>query len=487
MARVAMGAPAYLNIGCGRVKLPDFINIDREAGGDLRHDITRGLPYDDASIDGIYSEHFIEHLSQKDIINFLRECRRVLKPGGRVRIATPDLDEIVRQYSGDDWNQPWLRQYGYEWIRNRAEYLNISMREWGHAWLLNEEELTRLASLAGLGEPLRCALNESSDQHLANLETRIESTLIMEYAKRVDLVADKPLVSIIIPAYRSDFFLPCLESALDQSYRNLEILVLDDSPSSEIENIVGQYARHDQRIVYRRNSPPLGEPDNLTLGIRLAHGEFIKPLYDDDVLTKYAVERLLAAYSSVPDARLAVGRRLLIDAEGQPAALAARGAPLARSNCRVRGISVIEKILSSGTNLLGEPPCMMFRRIDALAINEPNVMSLFGRVCMGIGDVCLALHFLSRGDLAYTVEPVAKIRQHPGQTQHQDGARETGLSSLLYVRKQGLRLGFNVPFRAMLINRLLIKHKKLFFLVRMKRMATNAIRKPLSFFSTEKT
>ena len=434
----------YLNVGCGKkVKLHGFINIDLEPGADIQCDVTKGLPYASSTVDGIYSEHSIEHLTQSDIISFLRECRRVLKPGGRVRIATPDLDEIVRQYAADDWRQPWLKQYGYEWICGRAEYLNVSLREWSHKWVMNEEELSRLAGFSGLENAERCGVNESNDKHLCNLETRAESTLIMEYRKRSDFIAADPLVSIVIPAYRPDYFESCVGSALAQTHRNIEVLILDDSSSSDIERISAQLLQQDPRVIYRRNTPPLGEPDNLTQGIRLARGEFIKPLYDDDVLAIDAVECLLGVFRSVPDARLAAGRRLPIDSDGNPIDAKFLGPPLSDSSGRLRGTEVISKIFSVGINMLGEPTCMLFRRTDAMAIDEPNIMSLFGRLCYGIGDVCFALHLLSRGDLAYVASPVAQFRCHKGQAQRQPGFKEKAEASWVYVRQQANRLGFN--------------------------------------------
>lgn len=437
-----MSGPLYLNIGCGKVKLPGFVNIDLEPGADVVCDVTRGLPYEDGTVDGIYSEHFIEHLSQKDIISFFRECRRVLKPGGRVRVATPDLDVIVRRYAEHDWRQPWLQKYGYDWIRNRAEYLNIALRAWGHAWVVNEEELARLAALAGLEDPVRCMLNESQDEMFCGLETRVESTLIMEFRKRRERFGEQPLVSIVIPAFRSEFLDECLQSALAQTYENIEILVLDDSASPKVEKITAAYSRCDQRVVYYRNEPPLGEAANLTKGIRLARGEFIKPLYDDDTLAPDAVARLLAALRATPEARLAAGRRVPINEGGVELEPGVLGVALADVDGRLRGTAVIGRILSSGVNMLGEPTCMLFRRADAVAIDEPNVMSLFGRLCVGIGDVCLALHLLSRGDLAYVAEPVARFRLHPGQTQRRPMVRTAVQATWAYVREQAVRLGF---------------------------------------------
>ena len=435
-----MTSPLYLNIGCGQVKLTGFVNIDREPGGDIQCDVTQGLPYADATVDGIYSEHFIEHLSQTDILGFLRECRRVLKPGGRVRIATPDLEKIVSYYTNKNWRQPWLEKYGYQWVSNRAEYLNLALREWGHAWVVDEEELSRLAKWAGLERPQRVSINESTDPHLAWLETRPESTLIMEYFRADDAVDDQPLVSIVIPAYRANFLAACLDSALAQTYSHIEILVLDDSPSDAVARICASYPQRDPRVSYRRNAQRLGEAKNLTQGIRFARGAFIKPLYDDDLLAPEAVEQLLAVWRAHPGVRLAAVRRIPIDTMDQPLDEAVLPR-LSQVTGRLRGTEVIGHILARGLNVLGEPTCMMFRRSDALAIDEPNVMSLFGRLCSGVGDVCLAMHLLSRGDLAYIAEPLARFRIHPDQTQQQQQVHTLGIANWQYLRQQGVRLG----------------------------------------------
>ena len=442
----------YLNVGCGSVKLPGFVNIDLDPGADLQLDIREGLPFEDSSVHGIYSEHFIEHLTQGEILSFLRECRRVLVPSGTVRIATPDLEAVVRQYSENDWQQPWLETYGYQWIRNRAEYLNVSLRHWGHAWVIDEKELSRLAELAGLASPVRRSIGQSADPALEGLETRIESTLIMEFGKRHQTMVDQPLVSIVIPAYKPDFFAASLDSAVTQTYPHLEILVLDDGSGAEIEQICKQVAAQDHRVRYLRNTPALGEPGNLTKGIRLASGEFIKPLYDDDFLLHDAVEQLVSAFRQAPDARMAAGQRLPIDSAGTPLDKAMLGPALAMASGRLNGAEVIGQIATSGINSLGEPTVMMFRRADALAIDEPNVMSLFGRLCYGIGDVCLASHLLSRGDLAYVAQPIAFFRLHPNQAQRQPGFREIALATWTYFRQHTTRLGLNPPGNPIRLN-----------------------------------
>jgi len=56
------------------------------------------LPFRDASFDAVYHSHVIEHLTPRDASAFLRECVRVLKPGGAIRVATPDLEAMARTY-----------------------------------------------------------------------------------------------------------------------------------------------------------------------------------------------------------------------------------------------------------------------------------------------------------------------------------------------------------------------------------------------------
>lgn len=89
-----------LNIGCGALVHPEWINLDVTSSlpGVIRHDIRKGLPFEDASIDACYSSHMVEHLRREDAVRLLTECRRVLKPGGVVRIVVPDLEAITLGY-----------------------------------------------------------------------------------------------------------------------------------------------------------------------------------------------------------------------------------------------------------------------------------------------------------------------------------------------------------------------------------------------------
>ncbi|MBU1228273.1 MAG: methyltransferase domain-containing protein, partial [Actinobacteria bacterium] len=228
-------ADVLLNVGCGDEPLPGFVNLDLGRDADLALDVRRGLPCADNTVDAIHSEHFIEHLTQAELMSFLRECRRVLVPGGVMRVSTPDLAEMVRCYLADDWlARCGLKAHGYDWLANPCEMLNVGMRDWDHKWVVDERELTRLADLAGLASLGRRESGASDRPHLRGLETRAGAHLIMEFRKPPP--ADGcpvPLVSVLIPAYNPRFFAEALDSACRQTWSNLEILVGDDSGGPE--------------------------------------------------------------------------------------------------------------------------------------------------------------------------------------------------------------------------------------------------------------
>jgi SAM-dependent methyltransferase len=89
-----------LNWGCGKVTPPGWINSDIKSGPgiDVRADILEGLPLDDDSIDYISSQHALPELKVWNQLDALSELRRVLKPGGVLRLCLPDLDLAIAAY-----------------------------------------------------------------------------------------------------------------------------------------------------------------------------------------------------------------------------------------------------------------------------------------------------------------------------------------------------------------------------------------------------
>lgn len=95
-----MSSPEYFNLGCGGRFHPTWTNLDFVAGapGVLAHDLRRGIPFPDEIGQMVYHSHVLEHFTPSDGNNFIRECFRVLKTGGILRVVVPDLECIARSY-----------------------------------------------------------------------------------------------------------------------------------------------------------------------------------------------------------------------------------------------------------------------------------------------------------------------------------------------------------------------------------------------------
>lgn len=151
-----------LHIGSGPQILPGWVNIDnvRYQGVDHVLDVTRGLPYRDVRF--IFAEHFIEHLSFHEVMYLLRECRRVLRDDGVLRLSTPDLDWV--------WASHYrLANEPADSVRTCFD-LNRAFRGWGHQFLYNEATLRSLLLDAGFANVVRCEYGESEHPELRGVE-----------------------------------------------------------------------------------------------------------------------------------------------------------------------------------------------------------------------------------------------------------------------------------------------------------------------------
>lgn len=94
----------------------------------------------------------------------------------------------------------------------------------------------------------------------------------------------KPTISICIPAYREAQLLRrCLESIRSQRFRDMEVIITDDSPDDAVRMLVETFAA-DFPLIYSKNGPALGSPKNWNAGLAKATGTYIKTLHQDDWL-----------------------------------------------------------------------------------------------------------------------------------------------------------------------------------------------------------
>lgn len=97
--------PRFLNLGSGPRGRDDggWVNVDgfKDRNVHFLLDISRRLPFPDGAFQGAFCEHVLEHFSLEDGERVAAEVRRVLAPGGRLRVIVPDAETIVRQYLDD--------------------------------------------------------------------------------------------------------------------------------------------------------------------------------------------------------------------------------------------------------------------------------------------------------------------------------------------------------------------------------------------------
>jgi predicted SAM-dependent methyltransferase len=165
-----------LQLGAGEHPRPDWLNTDLHdygRGDELVYlDVRKPFPLPDASLDFVYSEHMIEHLTYAEGQHCLRESLRVLKPGGRIRIATPSLERLAALYDGGEIGERYVT-WAVETLEPEVGaalagvVINNFFRSWGHRFVYDPETLTYALSEAGFVEIEEAPLGEL-ERHLAD-------------------------------------------------------------------------------------------------------------------------------------------------------------------------------------------------------------------------------------------------------------------------------------------------------------------------------
>lgn len=168
-------AAPRLHLGAGPVRLAGWLNSDLITG-DVYLDLGRRLPFGDATLAYAFGEHVIEHLPEDQAQAALRELRRVLRPGGVLRLTTPDLRKIIAIY--EDRN-PVVRRDAYARFLDDetgkrhdqpCQILNDYLRLWGHRYVYDEQDLRARLENAGFEQVERVEPGESRYAELRGLE-----------------------------------------------------------------------------------------------------------------------------------------------------------------------------------------------------------------------------------------------------------------------------------------------------------------------------
>jgi len=113
-------------------------------------DIRKKLPLSDHCVDWVYAEHLIEHVKLGEAIAWLSEVRRVLSPGGLLRLTTPDIGTYAASYvHGDGFFSEHRRRMGSTMPSRPAFMMNQIFYLYGHQWIYDEDELRYALAEAG--------------------------------------------------------------------------------------------------------------------------------------------------------------------------------------------------------------------------------------------------------------------------------------------------------------------------------------------------
>lgn len=238
----------------------------------------------------------------------------------------------------------------------------------------------------------------------------------------------KPKVSLCVPVYNGARYLhECLDSILSQNFKDLEILVVDDGSTDDSLAISSRYANQDSRVRLFRNASNLGLVGNWNRSVRLAQGEWIKFLFQDDLLAPDCLKRMLADESEVAD--LIVARRSLAFTADTPDDVRAIYNEYLKQNDLARYFPSCSQVSAQqfsslmvdvpDRNCIGEPSAVMVRKraFAGYGYFNPRLVSLcdweyFARIATNTG-------------LCYINESLATFRVH----EHSQSAELRNFSS----------------------------------------------------------
>jgi len=195
--RKKLNAVSYLNIGCGRNTLPEFMNLDFTLwpGVDVCWDLRKPLPFEDDSFKGVFTEHCLEHLEYGECIKVLGEFFRVLKSGSLVRVIVPDgglyLALYAKAQSGENVNFPYVGEAG------KNDFISDSMvsftpmmavnrifRSYGHRFAYDFETIASLLKYVGFVDVYRRDFGVGGNELLLiDSEYRAPQSLYVEAVK----------------------------------------------------------------------------------------------------------------------------------------------------------------------------------------------------------------------------------------------------------------------------------------------------------------
>ncbi|MGB4660621.1 MAG: glycosyltransferase, partial [Mobilitalea sp.] len=267
--------------------------------------------------------------------------------------------------------------------------------------------------------------------------------MIFEYKKLLEeklskVCADLPLVSILIPAFNRPYYLElALQSALKQTYLNIEIIICDDSTNDEVEKMVQPYLVKSRNLQYYRNGEQL-VAGNVYKLMDLAKGEFVAFLNDDDLFDEHKVQKMVAVLYDDSSITLVTSYRKMIDENGEIIKDSDNNRQLFDKDILIDGKELGTYLLMATFNGIGEPSTAMFRKSS---LTEKFGL-LNGFQYSSINDLASWMLLMSKGNVYYFAEPLSFTRIHASQNQLKPEYISLGIKEWFLIIQDSRQFGF---------------------------------------------
>lgn len=204
------------------------------------------------------------------------------------------------------------------------------------------------------------------------------------------MITKSPLVSIIIPSYNHGKFVErAMLSVLNQTYPNVELIVVDGASTDNTVSILQRYTDKIQWVC----EPDSGESHAMNKGIRMATGEIFNFLCADDTLQPTAVEAAVKAFLENPNAGMVFGDQILIDEDDNPTGLKI----LQRLN--------LYYLLNVHPGIVSQPSTFIIKRVF-------DQIGLWSESLHYASDLDLWIRILSHYEGVYVPQPFGNVRRH---------------------------------------------------------------------------
>lgn len=235
-----------------------------------------------------------------------------------------------------------------------------------------------------------------------------------------------PLVSILIPTYnQTDYIKFALESAINQTYTNIEILIGDDSTNDHIEKIVKPYMKKFSHIRYLRNNRTeydYGISNGRNL-IKKARGKYISFLAHDDLIVPDKIEYMVRYAILYPNVTLITSHRDTIDQKGNQITFGGAFQKICDQDIIIKGRNLIRRVLLDQRNYIGEASVAL---IAKKYIDRDDYYCIGGKKFSTLIDIATWFSVLEIGDAIFIARPLTLFRMHDQQNTHKIGIQVRG-------------------------------------------------------------